>query len=427
MLTIVPQTIVNIISPQASLNTRPVLPKEIYKVEFWHAHLNYACLRASDVGVPGGGAARLAGDQLCHWNTLSPDAVFQATHLIVFLPPCLGAFVLSNHSSHNSAFFKFSSPDAPTNDGPTACVKQVANFPLPSLLPNQSDTLHRARAAAAEGYLSTFTIPLLAEPETLVQPARLNWVLRFPLPPPNPRSNRRFSSTPSYHYGPRTPQALDAAIRHAANFSYDDPPPTHPHAAAFVQLPDPAIRFGDIRRPTTEPPSPPPSDVQSWLQSGAIRLHSQAGINFLGPILLISPPSLKAISLVTSAWINLSPLLSSHPPDPQALQARASKRAKVEVAQIPRQPPPCGPPPPPAPPDPMSPHPKPPPPLPHSPGVPVPPPHPSNAPTSHSVTTTFPSFPDIEVMVPDPSPRSRTPRRDTDPLFTALIPEGHPP
>ena len=54
------QTIVNIISPQASLNTRPVLPKEIYKVEFWHGHLNYACLRASDAGLPGGGAAWLA-------------------------------------------------------------------------------------------------------------------------------------------------------------------------------------------------------------------------------------------------------------------------------------------------------------------------------------------------------------------------------
>ena len=205
------QTIVNIINPQASLNTRPVLPTEIYKVEFWHAHLNYACLRASDAGLPGGGAASLTGDQLCHWNTLSPDAVFQATHLIVFLPPCLGAFVLSNHSSHNSTFFKFSSPDAPTNESPTACVKQVANFPLPSLLPNQSDTLLRARAAATEGYLSTFTIPLLAQPETLVQPARLNWVPCFPLPPPNPLSSRRFSSTPSYHYGPRTPQALDAA------------------------------------------------------------------------------------------------------------------------------------------------------------------------------------------------------------------------
>ena len=302
------QTIVNIISPQASLNTRPVLPKEIYKVEFWHAHLNYACLRASDAGLPGGGAARLAGDQLCHWNTLSPDAVFQATHLIVFLPPCLGAFVLSNHSSHNSAFFKFSSPDASASEGPTACVKQVANFPLPSLLSNQSDTLTKARAAAAEGYLSPFTIPLLAEPETLVQPARLNWVLRFPLPPPNPLSNRRFSSTPSYHYGPRTPQALDAAIRYAANFSYDDPTPTHPQAAAFVQLPDLIIKFGDVRRPTTEPPSPPPPDVQTWLQSGAIRLHSQNEYQLFGAhIPHLPPPSLKAISLVTSAWINSSP------------------------------------------------------------------------------------------------------------------------
>ena len=277
-----------------------------------------------------GSAARLAGDQLCHWNTLSPDAVFQATHLIVFLPPCLGAFVLSNHSSHNSAFFKFSSPEAPTNEGPTACVKQIANFPLPSLLPNQSDTLQRARAAAAEGYLSTFTIPLLAEPETLVQPARLNWVLRFPLPPPNPLSNRRFSSTPSYHYGPRTPQALDAAIRYAANFSYDDPLPTHPHAAAFLQLPDPATRFGDIRRPTTEPPSPPP------LHSGAIRLHSHTEYQLFGAHITHLPPLLESHFFGHISLDQLIPLLSSHPSDPQALQAaiqqfRASKRAKVEV------------------------------------------------------------------------------------------------
>ena len=102
------RTILNIISPQASLNTRPVLPKEIYKLEFWHAHLNYACLRASM--VPGGGGARLAG---CHWNTLSPDSIFQATHLVAFLPPSLGAYVLSNHSSHSPAFFKYPPPEAP--------------------------------------------------------------------------------------------------------------------------------------------------------------------------------------------------------------------------------------------------------------------------------------------------------------------------
>ena len=83
--------------------------------------------------------------------------------------------------------------------------------------------------------------------------------------------------------------------------------------------------------------------------------------------------------------------------------------------------------PPPAPPDPTSPRPQPPPPLPHSPSVPVPPPDTSSTPISHIVTTTFPSFPHIEVLVPDPTPRSRTPRRDTDPLFPELIPDSHPP
>ena len=99
---------------------------------------------------------------------LIPDAVFQATHLIVFLPPCLGAFVLSNHSSHNSAFFKFSSPDAPANEGPTACVKQVANFPLPSLLPNQSDTLIKARA----DFFPSFSQSNARDPTRSVQIAR---------------------------------------------------------------------------------------------------------------------------------------------------------------------------------------------------------------------------------------------------------------
>ena len=368
----------------------------------------------------------MAGDQLCHWNTLSPDAVFQATHLIVSLPPCLGAFVLSNHSSHNSAFFKFSSPDAPANEGPTACVKQVANFPLPSLLPNQSDTLIKARAAAADGYLSPFTIPLLAEPETLVQPARLNWVLRFPLPPPNPLSNRRFSSTPSYHYGPRTPQALDAAIRYAANFLYDDPIPTHPQAAAFVQLPDPTIRFGDVRRPTTEPPSPPPSDIQTWLQSGAIRLHSQTEYQLFGANIPHLPSLLESHFFGHISLDQLIPLLSSHSPDPQALQTaiqqfRASKRARLHRSHanllhavplpllLPRIP--C-----------------------HH--IPNRPPSPSLSwcpgPSSGYFQRSYfplchPSFPHIEVPVPDPTPRSRTPRRDTDPLFSTLIPESHPP
>ena len=126
-------------------------------------------------------------------------------------------------------------------------------------------------------------------------------VLRFPLPPPNPRSNRCFSSTSSYNHGPRTPQALDAAIRYAAQFTYDDPPPSHPLTSAFMQLPDPFTRFGDIRRPTTEPPSPPPPDVQSWLRAGAPPLLEN---HFFGHISLDQ--------LIT--------LIASHPYDTQALQ-----------------------------------------------------------------------------------------------------------
>ena len=180
------------------------------------------------------------------------------------------------------------------------------------------------------------------------------------------------------------------------------------------------------------PPSPPPPDFQTWLQSGAIRLHSQNEYQLFGAHIPHLPTLLESHFFGHISLDQLIPLLSTPSPDPQALQTaiqqfRASKRAKVEVAQIPRQPPPCGPPPPPAPPDPMSPHPKPPPPLPHSPSIPVPPPDPSTAPTSHPVTTPFPSFPHIAVPVPDPTPRSRTPRRDTDPLFPALLPDSHPP
>ena len=297
------QTIVNIISPQASLNTRPVLPKEIYKVEFWHAHLNYACLRASDAGLPGGGAARLAGDQLCHWNTLSPDAVFQATHLIVFLPP----FVLSNHSSHNSAFFKFSSPDAPTNEGPTACVKQVANFPCPLYSPiNLTPSL---------------------EPEQ-----RRRKVTSLPLP-------SRYLLNLKHLFNQRDLIGFYAFPCHPPIlFPTDASPPLHPTTMAPAHLKPLTllfvIRFGDIRRPTTEPPSPPPSDIQNWLHSGAIRLHSHAEYQLFGANITHLPPLLESHFFGHISLDQLIPLLSSHPSDPQALQAaiqqfRASKRAKV--------------------------------------------------------------------------------------------------
>ena len=70
--------------------------------------------------------------------------------------------VLSNYSSHSPTFFKCPLPDLNTNESPTACVKQVANYLLPSILLNQDEKLAKVRSSAADSYLSTYTIPLFA-------------------------------------------------------------------------------------------------------------------------------------------------------------------------------------------------------------------------------------------------------------------------
>ena len=163
--------------------------------------------------------------------------------------------------------------------------------------------------------------------------------------------------------------------------------------------------------------------------TGAVRLHSQEEYQLFGANIAILPPLLENHFFGHISLDQLITLIDSHPYDTQALQTavqqfRASKRAKIDAAPIPRQPPPCGPPPPPVPSAPASPHaPKPPPPIPFSPAVPVPPPFPSTTPSSHSIIDNIPSAPDI----PDPSPRSRTPRRDTDLLFAELIPVRNAP
>ena len=81
---------------------------------------------------------------------------------------------------------------------------------------------------------------LLPLPLAMSGSGGLKSLTRFPLPPPNPRSNRRFSSTPSYHYGPRTPHILDTAICYAANFSYDDSSSYTPSHRCLCATPGPS-------------------------------------------------------------------------------------------------------------------------------------------------------------------------------------------
>ena len=100
----------------------------------------------------------LAGDQICQWNSVAPDSILPATHLSIFVPPPLGAFVLANHQNHKD--FK-STPASATQSSPIFSVQQNIQFPLPQVFSNQDKLLSLARLSAAEGYLSEEVIPFL--------------------------------------------------------------------------------------------------------------------------------------------------------------------------------------------------------------------------------------------------------------------------
>ena len=156
---------------------------------------------------------------------------------------------------------------------------------------------------------------------------KIKWALRFPLPAPAPaNAGRRFSSTPAFHHGPTSEEALDASF----SIYLDDPrnplwwaaservqsltvlPESRveqyernlrPHqvgtaaplylqrpgrmpsspTSQFLQLPD--FGDGDWRANITNP-IPPDSHVINWLRKGAPRVThrdtaSSHGINFL--------------------------------------------------------------------------------------------------------------------------------------------------
>ena len=92
---------------------------------------------------------------------------------------------------------------------------------------------------------------------------------------PNSDTTRRFSSTPSYNHRPRTPQALDGAIRYATPFAYDHPASTTLSDPSFLQL-----------------PLPSPA-IQEWLRAGAPRIHSKADYHIPGANIPTLPPTLE--------------------------------------------------------------------------------------------------------------------------------------
>ena len=114
---------------------RPNLPPRVFTSEFWHAHFNYAALRTDPAMAAIGSMDGLAGDQICQWNSVAPGSILPATHLSLFLPPPLGAFVLANHDDFKST------PASATHATPIFSVQQHLQFPLPQVFSNQEELL----------------------------------------------------------------------------------------------------------------------------------------------------------------------------------------------------------------------------------------------------------------------------------------------
>ena len=256
--------------------------------------------------VPGGSAARLAGDQLCHWNTLSPDAVFQALISSSSSHPALAPLsslttpVITPRSSNFLPLMRpqMRAPQPVSNKSPTSpCPSYSPTNLTPSIEPVQ-----RRRKATSLPLPSLYLLNL----KHLFNQRDLIGFYAFPCHPPilaptdaSPPLHPTIMA--SAHLKPLTLLSVMLPIFHTM---------THP-LHTLTQLPLCNSRTQPLGLETSDAP----------LQNPLLLLHrmpragySQApfdctprlSINFLGPILLISPPSLKAISLVTSAWINLS-------------------------------------------------------------------------------------------------------------------------
>ena len=200
------QLILLIIAPHDTDDAPPFLHHpEIYGLEFWHAHLNYACTRFATSH----GSDRLLGNQICHWTKGTSETCMKVTHLVVFLPPALGAYVLSQHRTKVSSSLS-SADDASMQDEPhTLRINQSSLLTPPAVINHQAEQIANARRRAAEGSLAPYTIPLLANTQTRSSKNRVTWTLKFTLPAPaDEGTTRRFSAVPR-GYGPSGAHALE--------------------------------------------------------------------------------------------------------------------------------------------------------------------------------------------------------------------------
>ena len=208
------------------------------------------------------------------------ETCMKVTHLVVFLPPALGAYVLSQHRTKVSS--SLSSADAaPTQDeSHTLRINQSSLLTPPAVIPHQAEQLANARRSAAQGSLALYTIPLLADTQTRSSKNRVTWILKFTLPAPSVAgATRRFSAVPR-GYGPSGAQALEGAVRYAYPFNYQHEATTLLPNSDFLSLPDHVTQYGPVRAQTLGLYIP--ESIQQWLLSGAPRIYDRRDLELPG-------------------------------------------------------------------------------------------------------------------------------------------------
>ena len=163
-------------------------------------------------------------------GTNQKDTLLLASHLIIHLPPRVGAYVLASHPDLARITPDITGGEA--NSRSQFQVRQNAQFRSPQHLAQPQAAIEAAREQPILGHVPPYLIPALATPNTDILNRKITWTLRFPLPASaegDPQTHR-FADLALHASGHRSAAALRNALQLAtATAPPDHHPPPRPN------------------------------------------------------------------------------------------------------------------------------------------------------------------------------------------------------
>ena len=146
-------------------------------------------------------------------STNQKDALLLASHLIIHLPPRVGAYVLASHP--DLAKITADTTGSENNSRSQFQVRQNAQFRSPQHLAQPQQAIEAAREQAILGQVPAHLIPALASPNTDIINRKITCTLRFPLPALR-KAIRKIIASRTSHF---TPPATAVQRRFAMHFN----------------------------------------------------------------------------------------------------------------------------------------------------------------------------------------------------------------